>query len=499
MTIPFSQIPSNIRVPLFYAEVDNSKANTAPRPQRTLLIGQKLAAGDATANVPILCQSLADAKGRCGAGSILAVMADAYIQNDPLGELWLLPLVDDGAATAATGSMTFTTGFGSTLAAGVLSLYLGGSLLAVPIAYGQSATQIATTVAAAINATGGLLVSAAVDGTITSKVNFTAKNKGLAGNDIDIRVNYRGARAGEVLQAGLTTAQVAMAGGTVNPSLTTGLTNLAELGFDFIVSAYTDATSTSAITAFLSDASGRWNPLQKLYGHCLIAYRGTMGTAATFLATLNDQHLTCIPFFDSPTPNFALAAAFFGAAAISLRNDPGQPLQTLTVAGVLAPPVASRYTLTQRNSLLYEGGATFKISSGGVVSIENMTTTYQTNAQGAPDDSYLEIETLFLLMYVLRALQSVVTTKYARRKLAADGTRLFPGSNVVTPSIIKADLIAQYRELEAAGFVQNSTAFAQSISVEKNGANPNRVDVLYPATLINQLRIFALLAQFRLS
>jgi len=141
---------------------------------------------------------------------------------------------------------------------------------------------------------------------------------------------------------------------------------------------------------------------------------------------------------------------------------------------------------------------TFTVASDGTVAIENLITTYQENSFGAADDSYLQIETLFLLMYVLRAQRSLVTSKYSRVKLAADGTRFAPGSAIVTPSIIKADLIAQYGTMEYAGFVQDSKTFAQELIVEKNATNPNRVDVLWPGTLINQLRIFALLAQFRL-
>ena len=34
--------------------------------------------------------------------------------------------------------------------------------------------------------------------------------------------------------------------------------------------------------------------------------------------------------------------------------------------------------------------------------------------------------------------------------------------------------------------------------VERDPNNPNRVNVLYPPDLINQLRMFAVLAQFRL-
>mgnify|MGYP000470455584 CR=1 FL=1 len=53
MPITFKNVPANLRVPLFYAEVDNSQANTAQFLQRTLLIGQKTSAGSAPANVPI--------------------------------------------------------------------------------------------------------------------------------------------------------------------------------------------------------------------------------------------------------------------------------------------------------------------------------------------------------------------------------------------------------------------------------------------------------------
>jgi phage tail sheath gpL-like len=64
--------------------------------------------------------------------------------------------------------------------------------------------------------------------------------------------------------------------------------------------------------------------------------------------------------------------------------------------------------------------------------------------------------------------------------------------------MIRADLIAAYQTLEYNGYVQKSQAFAQALIVQQNAQNPNRVDVLWPGTLINQLRIFALLAQFRL-
>ncbi|WP_387693007.1 phage tail sheath C-terminal domain-containing protein, partial [Photorhabdus sp. RM71S] len=130
--------------------------------------------------------------------------------------------------------------------------------------------------------------------------------------------------------------------------------------------------------------------------------------------------------------------------------------------------------------------------------VENIITTYQKNSFGDNDDSYLEVETLYLLMYVTRYIRTQITSKFARMKLVKNGTRFAPGSAIVTPNIIRAELIAQYKALEYNGYVQDSKSFADGLIVEVNAQNPNRVDVLWTGTLINQLRVFALLNQFRL-
>ena len=265
MTIGFKQIPQNIRVPLFYAEVDASQANTANSNQRALIIGQMLSTGVAVANTPIISQGVADAKTQGGQGSILAQMVNTYRANDTFGELWLLPLADDGSAVAATGTITYTA---ANTAVGVHSLYIAGTLVSVTLATGQTVTQIATAVAAAINAINDLPVTATSS---VGVVTITAKNKGLAGNDIDIRVNYRGVPGGEVTPTGLTFTIVAMASGAVNPSLTTGLANLQSMPFDFICMPYTDTTSLNALQSFLNDQTGRWSWNVQVYGHCFLA------------------------------------------------------------------------------------------------------------------------------------------------------------------------------------------------------------------------------------
>lgn len=491
--INFKNIPQNLRVPLFFAELDNSQANSGQLPQRALLIGQMTAAGTDPANTPVVSAGVGDARARYGVNSMLARMLSDYRNADSFGEVWCVGLADDPGATAATDTVTIG---GAPTASGTISLYVAGTRYQTAVTAAQTAQQIATAVAATITADPTALVTAAVAGAV---ITLTAVNKGLAGNEIDVRVNYGGSLAGEALPAGVTVAIATpqCAGGTVNPSLANALANLAAVQFDAIVLPYTDTVSLNALQAFLSDVNGRWSWSEQLYGHVFTAYRGTVSARTTFGAARNDQHASVLGFPDSPTPAWSIAAMLCGSVIGSLRNDPGQPVQTLPIVGMLAPTTALADTLTERNTLLYDGISTFTVDSGGTCYVENLITTYLTNALNQPDTSYLEIETMYTLAAVLQTLASVVNTKYARMKLADDGTRISAGQPIVTPSTIKAEIIRQYQDLEDDGLVQNSAVFAQNVQVQRNAQNTNRVDVLFPAQLIDQLRQFALLAQFR--
>ncbi len=494
MTIPFKNIPSSIRVPLFYAEVDNSQANTAQEVQRGLIIGPYTAAAvGVTPGVPQIVQSIADVISTCGSSSLIRFMVEAWRANDTFGELWYLPVADNSGAVSATATIAITA---AATASGTLYLYIAGVRYSLPVLASQTTAQVAAALTALINSDSPICpVTASVVG---STVTLSADNKGFTGNDIDIRVNYLGTAGGEATPAGLAFTVTGFAGGSTAPPLATALANCGDRGFDFIVSPFNDVTSMDAVKQFLNDQTGRWSYAQQVYGHAFYAVNGTLGTLTTFGAGRNNQHESVMGFKNSPTPPWVWAAATAAAAAVSLRIDPALPLQTVAIAGVLPSPLVDRFVLSDRNTLLYTGIATHTTGDDGTVRIENLITTYQKNAFGAADNSYLEVETLFTLAFVLRFMKIAITSKYSRVKLASNQQRIAAGSAVVTPNMIKAELIAQYRQLESLGMVQNADAFKQGLVVEQNASNPNRVDVLWPGTLIDQLRVFALLAQFRL-
>jgi len=486
MAISFTQIPQSLRLPFFFAEVDPSRANLGSRPQRSLLIGQVTAAGAGT-GVPALVQGVAWARTAFGAGSMLALMVEQYRARDPFGELWALPLADNGSGVAATGTILVAS---APTAAGTIPLYIAGRRVLQAVTASQTAAQVATALAATINADVNLPVTATVD---TATVTLTAKNKGPEGNGIDIRAAYLGAPGGEALPAGLALTITAMASGATAPTLSTPLANLGDTDFDFIAFPYTDTTSLNAMRDTMAL---RWAWNRQIYGGAFSAIRGTVGARTTFGSGRNDPYVSVMGFPDSPTPAWLWAADYCAACAESVRADPGLPLQTIAL-NVLAPPVGLRDAMEDRNALLFAGVSTHTVGADGVVRVERAITTYQRNAQGLPDDSYLDVERMFTLSYALRDIRTFIVGTYGRAKLANDGQRVPPGSTIVTPAILKAGILARYRLLERQGYVQDFDSFRANLVVERNSQNPSRVDVLWPVVPIDQLRQVALLAQFR--
>lgn len=491
MAINFTYYPDSNRVPGVYVEMDPSQANTATTLQRTLILGQITAAGTAPPLHPVEVESLTQMQTLCGRGSILAQMGENYLKGDTFGDVWLLPYLDDVAAVPAMGTVTIT---GAPTAAGDVNLYVGGVRVRALVSVGDTPTIMATSLVDAILANPDLAVSA-LAGT-AGVVDLTAHNKGEAGNHIDLRLNYLGQAGGESTPPGVTVTITKMAGGVGNPDISDGLANLSDQTFDFIITPYTDTANLDAIKYFLDDATGRWSWAQMLYGGAFSAFSGTLGECTAFGMARNDQHVSIMSYQDSPDPPWVWAAQVGAYSAASLRVDPGLPLQYIGTQ-LKAPPIASRWTLGERNTLLYDGMSTTRVGDDGTVIIERECTTYQKSTSGAADDSYLDVETMYGLMFVARDLSNYLLTRYARKKLVSDTTPITAGSNCVNSLMIRASTISEYRALETAGYVQNSATFAKNIVVEDAGRG--LVKILAPVDLVNQLRQIAILLQFRKS
>ena len=477
------------RTPGFFADVDGSKANTSLFQQRAWLIGYMLASGTATPGVAFLATSQAQVGISCGVNSMVYEMFRQYRIADSFGEVWILPLPSP-TGTAATGTLTLA---GTCTSAGSLSIYLGGMLVTVPSNVGDTAAVLAARLVQLMATTPDLQVTGAAVGAV---VTFTALHTGITGNDIDLRQNYLGAPGGEAPVPGITATFVPMASGSGVPAnLAAALSTMGDRTADFICSAFTDSATLTALDTFLNETgSGRWSWISMTYGGYFSAARGTAGTLAAFGQGRNGKFGSGLMVLPSePEPVWLHAADYCAQCAISLRADPGQPLQYILLNTKAALP-ADRLTRSLRNTLLYDGVSTKFVNAAGQNVLERACTFYQTNLAGAVDNSFLDVETIYSLANLLRGWQDRMATLFARKKLLEDGNIIPAGSNAVTPKIISTATIAWYREECAAGNAQDPDQFAAAI-ISQNAGN-GTVKSLLPFILVNQLRQIAALAQF---
>lgn len=489
--ISFNSIPNDLRVPLFYAEMDNSQANSGATQLRRLIMAPVNDSSTAPTELRIASQE-SEVRTLAGLGSPLEQAFAAWRRCDPMGEVWILPVkLEEG--TAAAGQVVVT---GTATESGVLSFYVGDDRVQITIASGMSAAAVGSALVAAVNGR-GLSVQATAAPADTATVALTATFKGLLGNDIRLGLNLRGSAGGERTPGGLTLAVTQPTGGTGVPDVEELLAKVGDAEFEFVFHPFTDSGSLDAFKVWMDDSTGRWSWGKMLYGHVYTARRGTVGEMVTEGRARNDQHHTIHGFeVQTSAPAWKVGAAYAARQAVFISADPARPTQTGELTGIAPPPEGKRFLMVERQSLLWSGIATSYCTVDGV-RIERAVTTYQRNAYGQPDDSYLDSETMHQSAYIIRFLKGRITSKYGRHKLANDGTRFGAGQAIVTPSIIRNELIAAYSSLERQGIVENMEAFQEHLIVERDAQNPNRVNVLFPPDYVNQLRVVALLNQFR--
>lgn len=494
MAISFNRIPRNLRLRLFWAEMDPTKAGTFVNSRRMLILGHKLAGGS-MATLDLNRIGNADMGIRLGGiGSMFSRAHSALRINNGFDDVWGVAVPEPAAGQYAAGAVAITH---AAVSRGTLSLYVAGQKVTAAVGAGDSQQSQATALYNAINANSELPITATAP--TNGSIPVTCKWKGETGNNIDLRFNYRGLMGGEELPTGTTVAITPMAGGTGVPDLSPVYSLIGDQEFETYVNPWTDSAALDEIDLEMGDGDdGRWGWRRQLYGHVVSARDGSFASLSTFGGTRNGPHQTTWGLNGSPTPPWERAAAWAAQAHRALMNDPARPLGTLPILGVLAPAPADRFTKAEQNALLYDGISVSDELPDNSLAIQQVITHYQTNAYGLDDNSMLKWNTLATYAYVIRSLRARITSRFPRSKLANDGTRVGPGQAVVTPSLAKGEIFSHYRELEYVGLLENADAAMRNTIVERDIDNPDRLNVLYTPDLVNQLDVFALVAQYRL-
>jgi phage tail sheath gpL-like len=489
MTISFNAIPGNIRRPFVYIEFDNTRAiqGGVEKQFHNLVLGQRLSSGSVAAAVPTKVTSDSEAALAFGFGSMLHKMAQVYFQNNTSQDTTFVALDDNGSGAAASGTFAFS---GTATENGTVYAYIGGDRYTSAVVSGDTASNVAAALIAAIQAASDEAVTVTQS---SGTVNVIFKHKGAAGNELDLRLNYF--PENEVLPAGLSCTVGVMAGGTTNPDITATIAALGDGQYDVIVMPYTDSAN---LVILETELANRWGPLTQNDGFAITAKNTTYGALASYGLARNSSHVATVMATKVPTAPWALAAGFAGVIALQMETDPGRPVTALPIAGVRAPGATERLTNSERNLLLFDGISTLSVDAGGNVCIERFITMYRQNAQGAPDKSYLNANTVFLLSRLRYDFRNSFLLKFPRHKLGDDGNRFGSGQAVMTPKLGKAFAIGKFNEWVEKAWVENIDQFKNDLIVERNTTDKDRLDFLLPPDLINQLLVTAVQIQFLL-
>lgn len=494
MTIDFEEIPLDLHRPGVFVEIDESLAfqGLPVFAQRMVVLGQMFTAGGdagtATPLTPVAVNRVEEADILFGVGSMAARSVRAIRANNAHHELIVVPVADDGAGVAATGTVEITA---APARAGTAAFRIAGQRVRIKVLPTDTVTEIAAALAAAVNADKQLPVTA---GAALGVVTLTARHAGEAGNHIDLRDGYW--LDGPQPQ-GLGVTITAMANGAGNPDAGPALAALDALEtYQTFAVPWTDAANLTAIEEELAD---RWMALRAVDGVMFTAFTGGYAAAATLAEGRNSAFNVLVCPGRTPTPPWELAGAMAGQTTYAAAVDPGRPFQTLPLDGVLPPAEGiERFDDLERNLILTKGGATTSVDAAGRVVIERAVTTYKETASGAADPSLQDLNTVRLMSYYRRSVVNTWARMFPRHKLAEDGQPVGLGQSIMTPSGAIAVQTAHYERLVNAGLFQDLAGYKQSLIAEVNASIPGRLDIFDRPRPIGQLRQVAARAAFRL-
>lgn len=486
MALNLNVIPVNWAVPGAYVGVDGSGAVQGIAPQRkpVLLLGTRLSSGTIAQQVIKPITSASQGGTYFGRGSQLASMISSFIAANSYAELYAMALNEDAAGVKATATVTIT---GPATADGTLSFIWGGRRRKVGVTKGQTATQIAAAIVAADTAD---LDSQTTSANVAGVVTATARHKGAYGNDLSIFLNHHN---GDETPAGVGVTITDFASGATDPDAADAVSALG--GDDLYYTIVSGWNADANMDALEAELELRWGPIKALPGHLFAAFRGDHTDSVTYGDARNSPFSSVLATGLSPTPPWQWASAL--AAIEVAESDPAIPRQNVKIPGCYPPVSADRFDITERNLLLLDGCATYKVVSDEPY-IERLITTYQENANGQEDASYKDIETMRCLAYFRNAFVSRILTKYPKAKLGNDGEAFSPGQVVMTPKLMRGECLALFDIMNQLAIVEGKKQFETELICERDANNPNQMNVLLPPDFVNQFRITAAVVAFKL-
>ena len=482
-SLPSGFTPVHIPLVAFAVRLGVGAGANALAGLKVMLVGMMLAAGTATANVPVEVGDATDANAKFGARSRLAGAVRAFRMIAPRARLYACPVADP-AGTAATAVLTFS---GPATAAGVVRLRIAGQLAReVQIPSGTTAAQAATLVAAAVAEMSDLPATGAVGGGGSEHIyTLTASNTGAQGNQnrvvfevtaTGITIALNGASTATSGKAYFGSGAPATAG-VGNPTISTALTAISGARYDRIGVDVDDDTLRGTVSTHVDTQSGINVGMRRMAS--LPALNDTVSTVQADAVAVNNGRVVLLCQKRPHMPGNELLGAYLAAKVYGPQNGalPGEDTYRAAKANglslypaILATDEEERLSSTDVNSLLASGvtviGADY--AHPGYASVVRPVTTRTLNAQGGTSYAVHDTSKVAVPDLVADRLEAWAAANYADKNLVADPatTEEAPSNpRLIWPSAIRDDVLAILREMEEEGLIGNVTANASAVTV----------------------------------
>lgn len=402
------------KLPGFYGETKYAAGaiSASSIPLTVLLVGGKTSAGDlAVDSTPRRVLSEDDCDAAAGPGSELACMGYAAIRI-PGVNVFLAAQKEAVGAVAATATITIA---GAWTAAGSIALRLSGRRIDVTVGASDTAANVATAIAAAINARPRLpFTASAADEVVT----ITTKSKSPRSNAHALFKDLSQAPAGLTATlaggASLTGGGVRFKSGAGNDSPDDLLSAIYASEFSRIAVACGDATLDAVqLAKWKTQLNRQAGPTEGKLQHLVTASTGSP-TAATTLtkATLNDARIQHLFLENAEAHPSEIAAVFAAIRAAKEQTDPDAAYDDDVLPGIA--PQAERADWPGRplmESLLGEGVTPLYTAPDGTVRVARSITTRCLNGS-VPDYRVLDTSEAVVPDFVRRTLEIKWTTEW---------------------------------------------------------------------------------------
>lgn len=263
--------------------------------------------------------------------------------------------------------------------------------------------------------------------------------------------------------------------GDAEPDIAEALASTAQGGFTIVVPAWYSQVAMTALRTHIATWTSSIEQ-QSILG--VGAVTSTLSAATALATSLNGGAITLAVLPGTPSSARQVAAAY--AAVIASEEDPARPLNTLALAGITVPPIASRLGRVEQETCLANGVTPLEVAAGNVVQIVRAVSTYTRSAAGATDVSLLDLTSIRTLYYVRQACRDRIRLRFPRSKLSSK-----------TPDAVRGELLDVLKKCEELEILENVDDNAAGLIVERSLQDVNRLNAAIPTDIVNGLHVFA--------